>query len=83
MIKDVWADGPTAPEVELGPRTRFIEDLQIDSLASIEMVIAAEAAYGIEIPDGEVDHIRTIQEAVDYLERKIAKDVPSEEKDGL
>lgn len=72
IVHDVWLDGPTAPQVDLTPESRFVEDLEIDSLASIEMILAAETAFEIDVPDGEVDGIRTLQEAADYVERKIA-----------
>jgi acyl carrier protein len=72
IVHDCWLDGPTAPQVQISPESRFVEDLEVDSLAVVEMVIAAEDAFEIEIPDGEVDFIKTIQEAADYVERKVA-----------
>lgn len=73
IVRECWLDGPTAPEaVEFGPGTRFVEDMEMDSLAVVETIVAAEEAFEIEIPDGEVDGIRTVQEAVDYVERKVA-----------
>lgn len=82
IIRDAWSEGPTAPEdVELKPETRFVEDLVVDSLAVIEMVLLAETRFDMDIPDGEYDHIRTIQDAVDYLERKLPGHVPGKAKD--
>lgn len=82
IVREAWLDGPTAPQgVELDPETRFIEDMIVDSLAIIEMVLLAETAFDIDIPDGEYDHIRTLQDAVDYLERKLPGDVHRKEKD--
>lgn len=73
IVHDNWLDGPTAPQgLTVGPETRFVEDMDMDSLAVVEMVIAAEVAFNIDIPDGEVDGIRTMQEAADYVERKVA-----------
>jgi acyl carrier protein len=73
IVRECWLDGPTAPQdVSLGPETRFVEDMDMDSLAVVETIIAAEDAFEIEIPDGEVDGIRTMQEAADYVERKVA-----------
>ena len=74
IAREVWLDGPTAPkDLELSPDTRFVEDMQVDSLAIIEMVIEAEASLDVTIPDGEYDDLRTLQDAVDYLERKLAE----------
>lgn len=73
IVHDNWLDGPTAPQgLKVGPETRFVEDMDMDSLAVVETIIAAEVAFEIEIPDGEVDGIRTMQEAADYVERKVA-----------
>lgn len=81
IVRSVWLDGPTAPtDVELRPETRFVEDLVIDSLAAIEMVIEAEEVFGIEIPDGEYDDVRTVQDAVNYVRRKL-ENVPGKEED--
>lgn len=72
LVQESWLSGPTAPQgLELGPETRFVEDMEMDSLAVVETIIAAEVAFEIDIPDGEVDGIRTLQEAADYVERKI------------
>jgi acyl carrier protein len=45
----------------------FIDDLGADSLAIVELVLAFEEEFDVEIPDSETDRIRTVQDAVDYL----------------
>ncbi len=74
IIHHVWLDGPTAPEgVTVRPETRFIEDLMIDSLASVELVICAEGRLGVQIDDGEYEDVRTVQDAVDFLQKKLGR----------
>ena len=45
----------------------FIEDLGADSLDTVELVMAFEEAFDIEIPDEDAEKIRTVQDAVDYI----------------
>ena len=49
------------------PETKFGDDLGLDSLDVVEVVMAIEDEFAIEIPDSEADKISTIQEAVDYI----------------
>jgi acyl carrier protein len=45
----------------------FIEDLGADSLDTVELVMAFEEAFEIEIPDEDAEKIRTVQDAIDYI----------------
>ncbi|KAL5533889.1 hypothetical protein ACEPAG_349 [Sanghuangporus baumii] len=45
----------------------FAEDLGLDSLDAVEVVMAVEEEFGIEIPDAEADEIKTVQQAIDYI----------------
>jgi acyl carrier protein len=49
------------------PESSFIDDLGADSLDTVELVMALEEAFGIEIPDEEAENIKTIQNVVDYI----------------
>jgi acyl carrier protein len=50
---------------------KFIEDLGADSLATIELVMALEEEFGIEIPDEDADKIKTVKDAVEYLDKHV------------
>jgi acyl carrier protein len=45
----------------------FTEDLDVDSLSMVEVVVAAEEKFGVKIPDDEVQHLRTVGDAVNYI----------------
>jgi acyl carrier protein len=47
----------------------FTEDLDVDSLSMVEVVVAAEEKFGITIPDDEVKNLKTVGDAVAYIER--------------
>ena len=49
------------------PETKFVEDLGLDSLDVVEVVMAIEDEFAVEIPDIEADKISSIAEAIDYI----------------
>ena len=53
--------------------TSFTEDLGADSLDSVEMVMELEEEFEITIPDEQAEKIKTVGEAIDYIERELAK----------
>jgi acyl carrier protein len=55
---------------ECVPEAAFIDDLGADSLDIVELVMAMEENFGIEITDDELMKIRTIQDVIDFIKRK-------------
>jgi len=55
---------------ECVPEASFIEDLGADSLDLVEMIMAMEENFGVEISDEELQKIRTIQDAINFIKRK-------------
>ena len=53
------------------PEASFIDDLGADSLDTVELVMALEEEFDIEIPDEAAEKITTVQETVEYIEKKI------------
>lgn len=47
----------------------FVDDLDVDSLSMVEVVVAAEEKFGVAIPDDEVKNLRTVGDAVSFIER--------------
>lgn len=59
-------------EEKVTEEARFVEDLGADSLDVIELVMAFEELFGVEITDDETDGIATVKQAIDLLETKVA-----------
>lgn len=55
-------------EAEVAPEAKFIDDLGADSLDIVELVMALEDEYGIEIPDEDAEKIQTVGDAIRYIE---------------
>jgi acyl carrier protein len=60
------------PASQVQPEKEFIGDLDVDSLSMVEIVVAAEERFGVRIPDDDVKGLRTVGDAVDYIERASA-----------
>ncbi|OJA10832.1 hypothetical protein AZE42_00258 [Rhizopogon vesiculosus] len=56
-----------ADKVRLTTSSSFTDDLGLDSLDAVEVVMAVEEEFAIEIPDAEADEIKTVQQAIDYI----------------
>jgi len=57
---------------EVTPEASFIDDLGADSLDTVELVMAFEEEFGVEIPDEDAEKLTTVGNAIDYLEKKLA-----------
>ena len=57
------------PVSDITPEKAFVDDLDIDSLSMVEVVMAAEDKFGVSIPDGEVKNLKTVGDAVSYIEK--------------
>ena len=70
QVKAVVADKLGAEVDEITEETRFQEDLEADSLDLVELIMALEDEYGIQISDEEAQEIRSIKDAVAYIEQQ-------------
>jgi len=66
-VKKIIIDQLGVDEAEVTPQAKFIDDLGADSLDTVELVMALEEEFGIEIPDEEAEKIATVQNAVTYI----------------
>ena len=71
-VKKIIAEQLGVEEDEVVPEASFVEDLGADSLDTVELVMALEEEFDIEIPDEDAEKLNTVGDAVKYLEDKIA-----------
>ncbi len=66
-VKDIIVDQLGVDEEEVTPEASFIDDLGADSLDIVELIMALEEEFGLEIPDDEAEKISTVSDAVEYI----------------
>jgi len=66
-IKQIISEQLGVDEGEVTPSASFVDDLGADSLDTVELVMAFEEAFEIEISDEDAEKIRTVQDALDYI----------------
>ncbi|MCF7870528.1 MAG: acyl carrier protein [Candidatus Omnitrophica bacterium] len=69
-VKEIISEQLGVKKEEVKPESSFIDDLGADSLDTVEVVMALEEEFGIEIPDEDAEKITKVGEAIDYIEKK-------------
>jgi acyl carrier protein len=70
-IKQIIAEQLGVKLEEIKPESSFVDDLGADSLDTVELVMALEEEFGIEIPDEDAEKMTTVADAIKYIEEKI------------
>ncbi|WP_334084489.1 acyl carrier protein [Helicobacter typhlonius] len=68
-VKSVVVEQLSVDANEVRLESRFIEDLNADSLDVVELVMALEEKFSIEIPDEDAEKIKTVKDVVDYIDK--------------
>jgi acyl carrier protein len=55
------------PADQVSPEKTFVDDLDIDSLSMVEIAVAAQDKFGVEIPDDKLKDLKTVQDVIDYV----------------
>jgi len=71
-VQKIVSEQLSVEESEVKPESSFANDLGADSLDTVELVMALEEEFDIEIPDEAAENIATVQAAVDYIKQKSA-----------
>jgi acyl carrier protein len=66
-VKEIILDQLGVDEKQVNPEASFIDDLGADSLDTVELVMALEEEFDVEIPDEDAEKIGTVQNAIDYI----------------
>jgi acyl carrier protein len=69
-VKEIIAEQLGVKKEEVADEAKFIDDLGADSLDTVELVMALEEEFGIEIPDEDAEKMVTVGEAIKYIEQK-------------
>jgi acyl carrier protein len=72
-VKDIIVDKLGIAPEKVKPESHFIDDLGADSLDTVELVMAFEEEFNVEIPDDDAQQITTVQSAIDYLSKKVGE----------
>lgn len=74
-IKQIISEQLGVDEAEVTSSASFVDDLGADSLDQVELVMALEEAFGLEISDEDAEKMRTVQDAIDYIDKhaKVSK----------
>ena len=64
IIEEVTGIEPS----EITPEKSFVDDLDIDSLSMVEIAVAAQDKFGVEIPDDQLKNLKTVQDVVTYVQ---------------
>ncbi|RUM42678.1 acyl carrier protein [Phorcysia thermohydrogeniphila] len=70
-VKEIIADRLGVDPEEVTPEASFVEDLGADSLDTVELVMALEEEFGIEIPDEDAEKIQTVGDAIEYIQKHL------------
>ncbi len=69
-VKQIIVEQLGVDENQVEPSASFVDDLGADSLDIVELVMAFEEAFDLDIPDEDAEKIKTVKDAVDYIEAK-------------
>jgi acyl carrier protein len=72
-VRTIVADKLSISEEQVTDAASFIEDLGADSLDTVELVMALEDEFGLDIPDEEAEKLTTVGKALDYIQTRLSK----------
>lgn len=72
-VKDIIVEQIGVNPEQVTPTASFIDDLGADSLDTVELVMAFEEEFGVEVPDEDAEKLQTVGDVVKYIEEKTSK----------
>ncbi len=72
-VREIIADQLGEPVENVTPEKDFVHDLGADSLDVVELVMALEEEFGIEIPEEDAEKIKTVGDAINYIKQKLGQ----------
>jgi acyl carrier protein len=71
-LADILEEVAGVDKADVADEKSFVDDLDVDSLSMVEVVVAAEEKFDVKIPDDEVQNLKSVGDAVDYIEKNAA-----------
>ena len=68
-VKQIIVEQLGVDEAEVTPTASLVDDLEADSLDQVELVMAFEESFGIEVPDEDAENMTTVKDAVEYIDK--------------
>ena len=72
-VREIIMEKLGTSEEKITSGASFRHDLGADSLSTVELMMELEEAFGVDIEDDEAEKIETVQDAIDYIEKKVAE----------
>ena len=72
-VKNIIVEQLGVEADQVKPEAKFVNDLGADSLDTVELIMALEEEFDVEIPDEKAEKIKTVGEAIDYIEQNAKK----------
>ena len=72
-VREIIATKMAIPLETIGAESRLIEDLQVDSFGAVELMFELEEAFGLNIPDSDIERVRSVNQIVEYLSEWLKK----------
>lgn len=72
-VKDIIVDRLSVTPDKVTPEAKFMDDLGADSLDTVELVMAFEEEFGLEVPDEDSEKLQTVGDVIKYIEANAAK----------
>lgn len=71
-VKDIIVDQLGVSADQVTPEAKFVEDLGADSLDTVELVMALEEEFDVEVPDDEAEKLQAVKDVVGFIEGKVS-----------
>lgn len=70
-VKDIIVDHLGVNADQVTPEAKFVEDLGSDSIDHVELIMAFEEEFDIEVPDAEAEKVKTVQDSIELVKRHV------------
>jgi acyl carrier protein len=70
-VKEIIVEQLGVSEDQVKPEAKFVEDLGADSLDQVELIMALEEEFGVEVPEDEADKLQSVEQVISYVQANV------------